>query len=370
LNNLKTTNFDKMESIKPRTSAAERQARYRERQKEKQSGLSDAMHQSVLPTMAIPHQVTNSMMSPFVALGDNVNRSVSRSFDGYELDITGCFLAGFGGYGGYRFVRSMVAKPTMGDYLLGIGGGAVLGVVADVAINRLMGKIGQPVPANTNAPLISDSIVNSNVMLRPVTGAEMQGMAFAGIQMQGEFATIIGRTIPFHSSVQVIGNSGHGKSHLLTKMLSGLVSQHTLYVSTEEGASDKVSERFRRYNADSVPFVTAFTRDDLISLIQEYQPRILVVDSISNLGLSSTDARQLAKWLSSRVNLLLYSLHATKAGDFQGSMSLLHDATVQIEVEDGVATVRKNRCGESGKSLNLFPSGSAQIIPLSNSQQR
>jgi len=357
-----------MESIKPRTAAAERQARYRERQKEKQSGLSDAIHQSVLPTMAIPHQVTNSMMSPFVALGDNVNRSVSRSFDGYELDITGCFLAGLMGYGGYRFVRSMVEKPTMGDYLLGIGGGAVLGIVTDVAINRLMGKIGQPVPVNTNVPLISDSIVNSNVMLRPVTGAEMQVMTFAGIQLQGEFADIIGRTIPLHSSIQTMGNSGHGKSHLLTKAVSGLASQRTLYVSTEEGLSEKVTERFRRYNADSVPFVTAFTRDDLISLVQEYQPRILVVDSISNLGLSNTDARQLAKWLASRVDLLLYSLHATKTGDFQGSMSLLHDATVQIEVENGIATVNKNRCGESGRSLNLFPQKSSQILPIQSMQ--
>lgn len=352
-----------MEKI--RTANAERQARYRERQKQREA-LSDGLPQSVLPTvlptMAIPHQVTNSMMSPFVALGDNVNRSVARSFDGYELDISGCFLAGLGGYGGYRFVRSMVEKPSMGDYLLGIGGGVVLGIVADVGINRLVGKIRQPVPINTGTPLISDSIPNA--MLRPVTGAEMQGMSFAGIQLQGEFADIIGRTMPLHSSIQTVGDSGHGKSHLLTKYASSLASHRTLYVSTEEGLSDKVTERFRRYNADSVPFVTAFTRDDLISLVQQYQPRVLVVDSISNLGLSTTDARQFVKWLASRVDLLLYSLHATKGGDFQGSMSLLHDATVQIEVENGVATVNKNRCGESGKSLNLFPPNSSQILPI------
>jgi hypothetical protein len=245
--------FNTMKSTEQRNTNAERQARYRERQKEKQNSLSDAIHQSVLPTVAIPHQVTNSMMSPFVALGDNVNRSVARSFDGYELDISGCLLAGLGGYGGYRFVRSMVEKPSMGDYLLGIGGGLVAGIVTDVAINRLMGKISPPVPINTTVSLISDSEIASNRMFRPVTGAEMQGMAFAGIQLRGEFADIIGHTIPLHSSIQTVGGSGDGKSHLLTKLASTFGSQRTLYVSTEEGLSDKVKERFRRYNADSVP---------------------------------------------------------------------------------------------------------------------
>jgi adenosyl cobinamide kinase/adenosyl cobinamide phosphate guanylyltransferase len=349
-----------------RTANAERQARYRERQKEKQNSLSDAIQQSVLPTVVVPQQVTNSIMSPLVTLGDSVNRSVGRTFEGYDLGVSSICLAGLGVYGGYRFVREVVENPNMKDYLLGMGFGGFIGIVGDVALNRLMGKISPPVPINTTVSLVSDSEIASNRMFRPVTGAEMQGMAFAGIQLRGEFADIIGHTIPLHSSIQTVGGSGDGKSHFLTKIASSFGSQRTLYVSTEEGLSDKVKERFRRYNADSVPFVTAFTRDDLISLVQEYQPRILVVDSISNLSLSNTDARQLAKWLASRVDLLLYSLHATKTGDFQGSMSLLHDATVQIELEKGIATVNKNRCGESGKSLNLFPSNSSQILPLTS----
>jgi hypothetical protein len=57
-----------------------------------------------------------------------------------------------------------------------------------------MGKISPPVPINTTVSLISDSEIASNRMFRPVTGAEMQGMAFAGIQLRGEFADIIGHS--------------------------------------------------------------------------------------------------------------------------------------------------------------------------------
>jgi hypothetical protein len=184
-----------MES-KQRSANAERQARYRDRKRNQ--ALSDGI-QSVLPTVAIPQQVTNSVMSPIVALGDNVKQSVNQSFQGYQLTPRG--------------------------YLL----------------------------------------------------------------------------------------------------------------------------------------------DDIVSLVQQGRYRYVVIDSISNLNLSNNDARQFVKWLSSRVDLLMYSLHATKDGDFQGSMSLLHDTTVQIEVESGVATVRKNRCGESGKVMNLFPQGSPQIIEMQKS---
>jgi predicted ATP-dependent serine protease len=96
-----------------------------------------------------------------------------------------------------------------------------------------------------------------------------------------------------------------------------------------------------------------------------------VLDSASNLGLSPVDERNFIRDLSRSVNLLLYSLHATKEGGFAGSNTLLHDATVMIECSQHEqnkfsAIVRKNRCGEIGKDILSFvnaPNG-AKVFPI------
>ena len=359
-----------MEKNKERSANAIRQARYRERKATEKTNLSDSdsVRQIVLPDMVLPQQVANSLTSPLVTLGDNVNRSVKRSFDGYELNLSGYALAGLGGYGGFCFVQSMIERPSMKDYIWGIGAGTALGIVADVALNRLLGTSASSA-SNINSPVVADFVISSeNTAIQVVTGAEMQTMSFAGVQLRGEFSDIIGHKVPLHGSIQVVGDSGQGKSHFLTKFVSEFTPQCVLYVSTEEEISEYVSERFLRYDVNDVPFATISYRHELISLIEKYKPRILVVDSISNLGLTQNDIRELVKSLSNRVDLLLYSLHATKDGDFQGSMSLLHDATVQVRVESGLATVKKNRCGKIGRSLDLFSPPSSSITLVQRQQ--
>jgi hypothetical protein len=343
-----------------------KQEAYRNR---KSKNLSDSNSVGAINLAAIPTQVTNAALAPVKALGDNVAKSVNSSLSGYNLGFSGFALAGFGGYGGFKFIQNFVKNPSATDYVIGIAGGSVAGILADVGIKKLCGWIADD---TESAKQMVDSISNQVSQMQIITGAQMQGMTFAGVSLLQPFSDAIAPAVPVHSVVQITGSSNGGKIYFLTRCAASLSRSHkVLFISTEQGQDENVKLRFSRMDALNVAYATAFTKSEIESAVKQYAPTVLIVDSASNLGLSPVDERNFIRDLSRSVNLLLYSLHATKEGGFAGSNTLLHDATVMIECSQPEpnkfsAVVKKNRCGEIGKDILSLVNASSgvKVFPI------
>lgn len=346
---------------KKRNSNAERQARFRERQKLLLADSSSSFSVSDIVPMRQVQQMSDAIIKP---AQEGLSGAVRKLFEGYEFSGRSAVLAAIGIGGGAALVNQFVDSPRASDFLYGMGAGVCVGLLADVFVHRsgLSEAFREVLAENPN---IVSGLVQSSLKT-PTTALEMSNRVRPSIRITGILSDFLkSDKIPLHSSIQVDGASGAGKSHLLAK-LSGLFGGSVLYLSTEEIESDAVQGRFFRYNAQSVPFVGGVSsQDEVLALVEKIKPSILFIDSISGLHLRQLEEIALVKSLANRVDVLVYSLHATKQGDFKGSNTLLHDCAVEIAVAEGVATVRKNRVGGLiGQTLELFSEKKSTVFPI------
>lgn len=204
----------------------------------------------------------------------------------------------------------------------------------------------------------------------PVTLSDMNSMSFERIMFNREFEDFFGDKANKHDLLVVHGKAGSAKSHFTVKLLSSLQEQgKTLLISTEESISDRIKERLAKYGGNGILFVRASTVEDILAQVQAIQPRFLAIDSLSNLGLSNDEEKNLSKTLKTMVDLLVIVLHATKDGTYKGSSSILHEADLEVIMEEGVATVGKTRLYKHG-TMNLFPkTGNVFSISLNKTAQ-
>lgn len=322
-----------------------RVARHREN-KRNSTTLSD-----FTPSEIIPQSIQRELLSPVTAVTKGVNRRIDAHFNNYEFGLRGLAMTTAGGALGYGFVRTHATRPTIQDYLLGIGVGATAGLALDVfllapALNAL--EQSEQVQPTADIVYLSD--------MHTATG----------VSIDSDLSKLVGSsTIPLQSSLVVYGTAGHGKSHFATKLASMFSRMGTtLYLSSEEGVYKPLKDRFARYGAHEVGFAPVSTKQDVIALVEAQRPQFVVLDSLTNLGLSESETVEFARWLKSQVIASVVVLHATKNQSYRGQTTLIHNATIEFSVSEGVVTVGKNRVGASGGTLNLFePSGNVIQMP-------
>ncbi|MBF0358620.1 MAG: DNA repair protein RadA [Magnetococcales bacterium] len=193
-----------------------------------------------------------------------------------------------------------------------------------------------------------------------------------GVRIQvgiGEFNRVLGGGLTPGSVTLIAGDPGIGKSTLLMEALASFAEKlPVLYVSGEESAQ-QLKQRADRLGiqGDNFPVLMENRLEEVIRVVEETSPAILVVDSVQTLASDDipaaagavTQVRECAARLISQAkhrNMAMFLVgHVTKEGQIAGPRVLEHmvDTVLYFEGERGhdyrILRAVKNRFGPANE---------------------
>lgn len=142
--------------------------------------------------------------------------------------------------------------------------------------------------------------------------------------------------------VAVWGDPGGGKSTFATRYADRLDGP-IVYFSAEEKLGPTLAARLERCGVRRADFhaVGQGSVDELVGLCRTVSAACLVIDSVAVTAIRPEDLRRLLE--AAQVDVLIYIMHATKAGFAAGSNAYLHEADVVVEIIAMQWTVTKSR---------------------------
>ena len=180
-----------------------------------------------------------------------------------------------------------------------------------------------------------------------------------------EFDRVLGGGLVPGSAILIGGHPGAGKSTLLLQTMCSLAStMPALYVTGEESLQ-QVAMRAKRLGlpTDQLNMLSETNVDRLLQLLQQHQPKVVVIDSIQVMHLEGIEsapgsvsqvresAAALTRYAKQTGTILLLVGHVTKDGSLAGPKVLEHMIDCSIMLEgDGDSRFRtlrgiKNRFG-------------------------
>lgn len=201
-----------------------------------------------------------------------------------------------------------------------------------------------------------------------------------------EFDRVLGGGLVAGSVILIGGDPGAGKSTVLLQAICRLSTQNikTLYITGEE-SPEQVADRARRLqlNTQGVHLLSQTCIDEILILLEQYQPKVVVIDSIQTMFVSHLDASPggMTQVRESAIMLTHYAKqhnvcfllvgHVTKDRSIAGPMSLSHIIDTQISLsstEDDkfrIMRTTKNRFGSTNEIgfFQMLPQG---LVPISN----
>jgi len=200
-----------------------------------------------------------------------------------------------------------------------------------------------------------------------------------------ELDRVLGGGMVLGSVTLIGGDPGIGKSTLLTQAISLLSQQMpALYVSGEESA-EQISLRAQRLGlpTEKVQLLTETCVERIITLAQQHQPRVLVLDSIQtfyteemqsapgSVAQVRESAARLVRFAKQTGTSLFLVGHVTKEGALAGPRVLEHmvDTVLYFEGESGsqfrLVRAIKNRFGAVNE-LGVFAMTDKGLREVSN----
>jgi DNA repair protein RadA/Sms len=177
-------------------------------------------------------------------------------------------------------------------------------------------------------------------------------------------------------SVTLLGGlRGVGKSTLVLQignLIAGLVEQHILYVSAEQGAAEikYLADRLRLKNQSKIKILPALGGDvDIMSEVEIVQPQALIIDSLPGLvGYGSAHDSEsidlctgLKEYASNNESPVIIIDHITKDESFAGRETLQHlvDTLITFKADDKNMNVKvleaeKNRFGPAFDPTRMY----------------
>lgn len=190
-------------------------------------------------------------------------------------------------------------------------------------------------PADEAAP---DTVMNS---------MDFAKMKFKTLGFTGKWRDLIGDPSS-NFTAMIFGKPKMGKSYLAVDFAGYLARNHgkVLYVAKEEGLDLTLQEKL---NDKDVKHPNLFVSAAIPESLDDYD--FIFLDSVSRLGLSPEDLRQLKKQYPSKS--FIYVFQSTKQGNFRGENSFQHDVDVVIEVPEKGKAVQMGRFNQGGE-MDIF----------------
>ncbi|MFK5891928.1 MAG: DNA repair protein RadA [Pseudomonadota bacterium] len=201
-----------------------------------------------------------------------------------------------------------------------------------------------------------------------------------------EFDRVLGGGLVAGSVVLIGGDPGAGKSTILLQCICNLAQQNinVIYVTGEE-SPEQVGDRAKRLTltTKNVNILSETCIDDILSIVDQYSPQVVVIDSIQTMYVDHIDATPggVTQVKESAIRLTQYAKqngvtflmvgHVTKDKSIAGPMSLSHIIDTQISLsstEDDkfrIMRTAKNRFGSTSE-IGFFQMMQHGLIPISN----
>ena len=154
-------------------------------------------------------------------------------------------------------------------------------------------------------------------------------------------------------TVMIYGTPGAGKSTFALQLVNYLANNfgRVLVLSTEEGITKSMQDKVKQHELISPNLIFAEHTENIIKMnLIGY--RFILIDSVNDARLSPENLKELRNKYPKTCFILIFQ--STKAGEFKGNQSYLHDVDIQIKVDNGKATTEKNRYLEKGKELIIY----------------
>jgi DNA repair protein RadA/Sms len=214
---------------------------------------------------------------------------------------------------------------------------------------------------------------------------DIERLAFQRIKSGiGEFDRVTGDGLVPGSIVLIGGEPGIGKSTLVLQMALRLTNKKILYVSGEESL-EQLKLRAERIGDDHDGFylLSETSLENLIKQLDEFQPELLIVDSIQTLVTERVEgsagtisqirecATDLMKFAKESQTPVILIGHINKEGNLAGPKVLEHmvDAVLNFEGDQHhqfrILRASKNRFGSTDE-LGIFEMNSKGLREVTN----
>lgn len=175
-----------------------------------------------------------------------------------------------------------------------------------------------------------------------VSLANFKEMEFKTLEFNTGWNSIFGNP-QGNFKMMVYGASGHGKSYFAARFAEYLANSHgkTLYNAAEEGINKGLQNKMSALESKYLDIGHFQTYEDLKKAIKKEAYRFVVIDSVNEMKLTPSELKEL--WEIDKKRGFIYIMQITKAGEFKGDNSFLHDADISVKIEDRLPIVQKNR---------------------------
>jgi len=203
----------------------------------------------------------------------------------------------------------------------------------------------QEKPKKVNHKSVSmNNFRDSNV----VSTSQLAKANFDTVKIGGKFGKLLGSPYnPFY--LMIYGDRFNGKSSVAMLLANTLAKKknRVLYISDEEGVKASLQEKLLRLNITSpIDFVEDYDSE----MFGRYDA--VFMDSIQTIGLKSEDFKLLKRQYPHTSFVMVFK--ANRDGTSKGGTDWEHDVDAIMHIENGTATMEKNR----------FPNGSNETVKI------
>lgn len=147
-------------------------------------------------------------------------------------------------------------------------------------------------------------------------------------------APIFGASVPQGWLLVVTGLPGSGKSTWTLRALESGWAESPMLVAAEEGVQGAgLADRVARLEVTRTKFCDAASFPEVTSILDEHEPDVLAIDSVTALNLEPQDLLALRRSYP-RVAFVAV-VQSTKSGAHRGSQAWIHDADAVLRLEPG-----------------------------------
>lgn len=253
---------------------------------------------------------------------------------------------------GIPFAKAVVSKDLKPKQLLWwVAGSYALGALIDWMHPKY---IEQKVMVEEEKTMY---IKPPQVKKQRMTSAEYTDLDIPRLGLTGKYKSLFGD--PSKDFYMVVdGKPGNGKSYWVAELAQHIHRNHgrAIYYAAEQSGENLALQEMVNHVGTTFEIETKphlLSKEKILQDLQNYS--LVVMDSISQMGITPKELREMKKLSSAAI---IGVLQSTKEGQHKGSQEWLHDVDISINVTRYEAQVKKTRfkkldIGKGGRIVNL-----------------